>query len=117
MPDGGALTLATRSAGDTFEVRICDTGVGMTPETAEKIFTPFFTTKERGTGLGLMMVHNIVQAHKGTIHAISTEGKGSTFVLILPLGSVPSECPRTEICATISGGAQDMNRSLSVTEK
>jgi signal transduction histidine kinase len=119
MPNGGALTLATRSYGNVFELQISDTGVGMSSQVSEKIFNPFFTTKERSTGLGLTMVHNAVQAHKGTIHVVSTEGKGSTFILALPLGSMPPEGAVTETCTAIPRVElpQEVNRSLEEMEK
>jgi signal transduction histidine kinase len=119
MPNGGALTLATRSYGNAFELQISDTGVGMSSQVIEKIFYPFFTTKERGTGLGLTMVHNAVQAHRGTIHLASTEGKGTTFILALPLGSTTATCAVTGTCAAIPGVElpQDVNRSLDALEK
>jgi signal transduction histidine kinase len=119
MPNGGALTLATRSYGNVFELQISETGVGMSPQVIENIFNPFFTTKERSTGLGLTMGHNAVQAHKGTIHMVSTEGKGSTFILALPLGSMPLGCAVTETCTAIPRVElpQEVNCSLEVMEK
>jgi PAS domain S-box-containing protein len=85
MPEGGILTLETRLAQRSFQLRVHDTGIGIAPEVTEKIFNPFFSTKEGATGLGLTMVHNIVKAHSGTIHVDSIQGEGTTFILVLPL--------------------------------
>ncbi len=84
MPTGGTLTLATRLDRDALEVRVSDTGLGIPPEVIEKIFNPFFTTKERSTGLGLTVAHNIMAAHKGIIHVVSIQGKGTTVTLSFP---------------------------------
>jgi signal transduction histidine kinase len=91
MPNGGALTISTKQ-GKTFsnaieavEIRIADTGTGISSLDLPKVFDPFFTTKERGTGLGLAIVHNIVLIHGGTIDIESVEGKGTECVVMLPL--------------------------------
>jgi PAS domain S-box-containing protein len=84
----GTITLSTRKVGDCAEIRISDTGCGMTPEVAARIFDPFFTTKAvgKGTGQGLAITHNvIVEKHGGTITVESTPGSGTTFVIRLPL--------------------------------
>jgi signal transduction histidine kinase len=84
----GTITLSTRKVGDCAEIRISDTGCGMTPETAARIFDPFFTTKAvgKGTGQGLAITHNvIVVKHGGTIKVESAPGKGTTFIIRLPL--------------------------------
>lgn len=64
---------------------ISDSGCGMPKEVAEKIFEPFFTTKEQGTGLGMMITHNIIQEHKGKIHITSEPDFGTTITITLPL--------------------------------
>ncbi len=87
MPGGGRLTVRTRPVGDQALWTVEDTGVGMAPEVLEKIFLPFFTTKDvgQGTGLGLSVVHGIVTAHGGTIRADSRAGRGARFEILLPL--------------------------------
>ncbi|MEW6745812.1 MAG: ATP-binding protein [Planctomycetota bacterium] len=90
MPEGGQLTIETRSMKDRISVVVEDTGVGMTPEVLNHMFVPFFTTKEvgRGTGLGLSVVHGIVSSHGGEIRVTSEPGKGSRFEVLLPRDAV-----------------------------
>jgi signal transduction histidine kinase len=66
------------------EIEIQDTGVGIPLEVQDKIFLPFFTTKEKGTGLGLALVHKIILSHNGQIQVDSRESKGATFRVYLP---------------------------------
>ncbi len=75
------------NSGTHLRLTVTDTGHGVTPEVLERMFEPYFTTKEKGegTGLGLAVVHGIVQSHKGTITVNSTLGKGSTFNVYLPV--------------------------------
>jgi signal transduction histidine kinase len=76
--------------GDCAEIRISDTGCGMTAETAARIFDPFFTTKAvgKGTGQGLALAHNvIIVKHGGAIRVDSTPGVGTTFIISLPLAA------------------------------
>jgi signal transduction histidine kinase len=86
MPKGGALRVATRALGGGVEIRIEDTGTGIPPETLERIFEPFYTTKPRGkgTGLGLLVTRGIVLEHGGAIDVESEIGKGTTFAIRLP---------------------------------
>ena len=88
-PADGRLTLATRvdASGRFLEVEFADTGCGIKEADLERIFDPFFTTKgaRRGTGLGLAISYGIVKEHRGTIRVESTVGKGTTFVVSLPL--------------------------------
>ncbi|MHC5005853.1 MAG: sensor histidine kinase [Planctomycetota bacterium] len=86
MPEGGTLTISTRSEDGKVMLVIGDTGVGMSEEMIDKIFLPFFTTKEidEGTGLGLAVVHGIVTSHGGSIDVESQFGKGSRFTVHLP---------------------------------
>ena len=82
----GVITVAVRECGDgRVKVSVADSGKGMTGEQLQAIFTPYFTTKADGTGLGLAVVQNIVEQHGGTIHAESAPGEGALFTLYLPV--------------------------------
>jgi PAS domain S-box-containing protein len=92
MTDGGCLGIETvvsplrlEDGVRSVEVRISDTGVGITRDNLKKIFDPFFSTRERGSGLGLAIVHNIVHAHSGSIDVESREREGTVFSITLPL--------------------------------
>jgi signal transduction histidine kinase len=78
------LTLSAKPQGDKVELRVADTGEGITPEECERLFTPYYTTKEHGTGLGLAIVQSVVADHNGTIAVESRPGAGVTFVISLP---------------------------------
>jgi len=85
MPDGGTLQLAAAPGPRRMvEVRVEDTGVGISPENLGKIFDLYYTTKEHGTGIGLSMVYRIAQMHDGELEVQSTPGSGTTFRLLLP---------------------------------
>jgi two-component system NtrC family sensor kinase len=86
MPEGGTLTIETRAGADCIWLSVQDTGLGIRDEIKEKIFTPFFTTKDvdQGTGLGLAVVHGIVTSHGGSISVESAPGKGARFEIRLP---------------------------------
>jgi len=84
MTGGGRLIVESHCHNGTVEVRFSDTGRGMTSDIREKIFDPFFSTKEGGTGLGLAVAQQILQAHRGSIRCDSTPGQGTTFVVTLP---------------------------------
>jgi two-component system NtrC family sensor kinase len=98
MPDGGRLTVQTHVQDGHVVCSVEDTGVGMTEEVLDRLFVPFFTTKEvnQGTGLGLPVVHGIVTAHGGTIEVTSTPGKGTTFTIRLPIDPAPYRENRPE---------------------
>jgi signal transduction histidine kinase len=96
MPEGGTLHLTASSKKISKEVleqgsrpylEVCveDTGMGMEKEVLQNIFNPFFTTKDTGTGLGLMVTYGIIQDHEGWIDVVSEPGKGSVFKVYLPL--------------------------------
>ena len=84
MPQGGTLTLRTRDDDGKVVVEVADTGAGLTPEECERIFTPYYTSKEHGTGLGLAIVQSVVSDHGGRIRVQSSPGRGTKFVIELP---------------------------------
>jgi two-component system sensor histidine kinase HydH len=84
MPDGGLLTVTAGDRGNGVVVTITDTGTGMNEETRNKIFDPYFTTKNTGTGLGLAVVQKVVEAHGGTIEVTSRENGGTSFTIFFP---------------------------------
>jgi nitrogen fixation/metabolism regulation signal transduction histidine kinase len=87
MPAGGTLTLRTRQAPDGIRLEISDTGKGLTQEECERLFTPYYTTKQHGTGLGLAIVQSVVSDHGGKISVASEPDRGTTFVIDLPTES------------------------------
>lgn len=98
MPEGGIFALQTTylpvapstEAGPSYpavRIEFNDTGQGMDAETQKRLFEPFFTTKERGSGQGLAISYNIIQAHKGQVSVVSKPHLGTTFIILLPLKS------------------------------
>ena len=85
MPEGGELRFEASATKDTAELRISDTGTGIPAEVRDKIFRLYFSTKKEGSGIGLAMTFRIVQIHDGTIDFTSEPGKGTTFVIRLPI--------------------------------
>ena len=81
---GGHVVLRTSGDSRRLEVSVSDDGEGMSPETREKAFTPFFTTREEGTGLGLPLVRRIVEQHGGSVGISSTVGEGTTVTMVFP---------------------------------
>jgi signal transduction histidine kinase len=94
MPRGGTLTLRTRDDGREVVMEVADTGAGLTPEECERIFTPYYTSKEHGTGLGLAIVQSVVSDHGGRIHVRSSPGRGTTFVIELPRNAESAQSAR-----------------------
>jgi signal transduction histidine kinase len=97
MPSKGSLKISTRNLPPTsdarpsagLELRIEDTGVGIPKENLDRIFDPFFTTNKNGTGLGLSVVHQIVELHSGHIRVSSEINRGTTFTIVF--GSEPEK--------------------------
>jgi len=85
MPQGGTLTVESQIRDEMIEVKINDTGAGITEENRKKLFTPFFTTKKNGTGLGLAITYRIIENHRGTIAVESGSGKGTTLTVKIPI--------------------------------
>jgi len=83
MPDGGTLTVDAHG-GTNLTVTVADTGTGVPKDTIKKIFLPFFTTKDKGVGLGLALVHKIVLSHGGRVEVESKQGKGTAFTVVIP---------------------------------
>lgn len=100
MADGGEITLGASFSPDErlFRLSFSDQGTGISPEEMEKIFQPYFTTKEAGIGLGLAITERIVREHGGNIAVESEQGKGTTFTVSIPTDTAPkAETPsRTE---------------------
>jgi PAS domain S-box-containing protein len=89
MPQGGQLTLRSWTEAGEVGVAVSDTGVGMTAEVQRRLFDPFFTTKgSRGTGLGLSVSQALIKGHQGTLTVQSELGRGTTFVIRLPVSAV-----------------------------
>ncbi len=84
MPQGGTLVLRTQQDGTTARIEVSDTGKGLAPEECERLFTPYYTSKEHGTGLGLAIVQSVINDHGGRISVRSEPGQGTTFVIELP---------------------------------
>jgi PAS domain S-box-containing protein len=89
MPQGGQLTVAVAPLQDRMRLTIRDTGHGITPEHLKSLFTPFFSTKEGGTGLGLTICQGLIEQHHGTIEIDSQVGRGTTCIIHLPLNDTP----------------------------
>jgi signal transduction histidine kinase len=87
MPEGGQLTVWTEPTSQPEGARVCfaDSGGGIPAEDLPHLFEPFYTTKSTGIGLGLYISHSIVENHGGRIDVESVEGKGTTFVVWLPV--------------------------------
>ena len=84
MPEGGILTVATRKEAERVILSVSDTGVGLTAEECERLFTPYYTSKTHGTGLGLAIVQSVVSDHQGRVSVTSKPGGGTAFVIELP---------------------------------
>lgn len=93
MPEGGIISIVSREDNGQIIIDVKDTGIGIPKSIQDKIFLPFFTTKDvnEGTGLGLPVVHGIISAHKGEIKVKSKKHNGSTFTVKLPVKMEPDD--------------------------
>lgn len=87
MENGGTLTISTRRFKDQVQIIFADTGIGIPPEMLDRIFDPFTTTKNSGSGLGLFVSYGIIEGHHGSIKVDSTPNKGTTFTVSLPVAT------------------------------
>lgn len=85
MPGGGELIVRVERHGPLAELSITDTGVGMDPEELDRCFRLYYSTKKGGSGLGLATVQRIVQQHEGALRVLSEKGRGTSFIIVLPL--------------------------------
>lgn len=109
MPSGGSLKVSLRARGSNWALSFKDSGVGLPLEQLEKVFEPFQSNFEGGTGLGLALVYQIVQAHKGRVYAISTPGEGAEFVVEIPQSQAP---PRV-----LTVAEKRVRASLAISER
>ena len=84
MPRGGELKLQTRNEGDSVSITVSDTGTGIPEDIQGKIFEPYFTTRDTGSGLGLTVVYKVVREHGGDLHMDSVPDRGTTFRISIP---------------------------------
>ena len=82
---GGILRIEAQSSKDSVEIQISDSGSGISPDQMEKIFNYYYTTKEKGVGLGLPIAHRIIEAHGGQLKVESQVGSGTKVTIILPI--------------------------------
>jgi hypothetical protein len=96
MPNGGLLAITTGAEDSAIRVEVADSGIGIAPDHLARIYDPFFTTKapKKGTGLGLSVTYGIVREHGGTIEVESEMGRGTRFLIELPLERAPEPLRR-----------------------
>ena len=85
MNQGGTLKIVTREDQGFVHIDISDSGIGMSEEQLSKIFEPYYTTKEFGSGLGLTVVYKVIREHNGEVSVHSRENQGTTFTISLPI--------------------------------
>ena len=111
MPMGGVITVRTKLDDGEAQLCVADTGTGMDEETRRRCLEPFFTTKgERGSGLGLSAVYGIIERHGGAMEIESEKGKGTTFIIRLPVAEVEDG---VEVVPTVNGAAEAEARDAS----
>ena len=86
MADGGSISVTSETVPGGIQIRISDEGIGISEDDLQHIFEPFYTTRARGSGLGLSISYKIIEAHGGEISAASRPGAGTTFIIRLPAG-------------------------------
>jgi PAS domain S-box-containing protein len=113
QPDGGALSVAVQSEDTSVSVQVQDTGAGIAPEALSRVFDPFFSTKQQGTGLGLSVSYGIAQAHGGDLTVESTLNEGTTFTLRLPATRAATGVePRTVLLVDDDDAVADTLREM-----
>jgi len=114
IQDNGKIVITTQllESDHAVQIKVADNGVGIPPEDLTKILDPFFTSKEKGTGLGLAVVYGIVNSHQGKIHIDSTVGKGTTFTITLPIEVHLSATEKADAVSDASHG-EDMAEGLN----
>jgi signal transduction histidine kinase/ActR/RegA family two-component response regulator len=118
MPEGGTLSLITRTVDDSVIIKIVDTGVGMYPEVRSRIFDPFFTTKGKaGLGLGLAVSFGIIRRHGGNIEVESQYGHGTEFRIALPLAKLVEKSVKAVEVAALAVPAEDQKICLPAAER
>jgi signal transduction histidine kinase len=97
LKEGGKLRIEVKEEKAFYRVEVLDTGMGISPEHLEKVFNPFFTNKDKGSGLGLTIVRKIIEAHKGSVWIESEEGVGTRVFVVLPRRQGRGEAIRKEV--------------------
>ncbi|MHC4895375.1 MAG: sensor histidine kinase, partial [Planctomycetota bacterium] len=116
MPTGGEVLVRVRRMGNDAEVSITDTGIGMTEEQIERCFDVYWSNKKGGTGLGLPTTKRIVEEHGGALRVISEVGRGTSFVMTLPLAFVMTLPLAVELAGESRSNAGDEPRTIDVEE-
>jgi two-component system, NtrC family, nitrogen regulation sensor histidine kinase NtrY len=106
MPQGGTITLRSSRDDGKVMIEVADTGTGLTPEECERIFTPYYTSKQHGTGLGLAIVQSVISDHGGRISVRSQAGRGTTFIIELP-----RDTDELQKAVPAQAGERDTNKS------
>jgi signal transduction histidine kinase len=115
MPGGGVVRVRTAAVDGAVEVQVADTGRGIPRGDLTRIFEPFYSTKERGTGLGLAFVQQVVRDHGGTIVCESEVGRGTTFTVRLPAEAEEAASAGADGAASGFGGAGRSERPAGRT--